>query len=95
MNKYGEIAQTHFQKHLPSRYAQITDPETHFAVLGEEVAQRVDELTTDLAGGDPPGEGFMEKLGRLNMAKLTAEGQALRELVLEDPEDEPESSPAA
>lgn len=92
MNRYGEIAWMHFQKHLPSRFAAIADPKTHFAALGEEVQQRVDELKTALAGDDPAGEDFMEKLGRLNMAQLTAESQALRELVLEEEPTEAEAS---
>lgn len=86
MNAYGTMAQKHWRTWLPKRYSQIPDPETFFADLGEEIQARVEDLTTALAGKDEPGETYMEKLGRLNMAKFNAEGQALRELALLEPE---------
>jgi hypothetical protein len=54
--------------------------------LGEEVATRIAELTDELAGDDPPGETFLEKAGRLNMARLRAEEMVLPEMVLLPPE---------
>jgi hypothetical protein len=88
VNKYGQQAKEHWQKWRPRQYEQIPDPQAFFAALGEEVQQRVRDLELDLAGSDTPGEGFMEKVGRLNMARFMAEGQALRELALPEPEDE-------
>ena len=32
-----------------------------------------------LAGDDPAGEGYLEKVGRLRMARLQAEEQVIRE----------------
>ena len=86
MNAYGARAQDHWRRWLPTRYSQIQEPETFFADLGDEIQTRVEELTRGLAGEDRPGESYLEKLGRLNMAKLAAEEQALRELALLDPE---------
>lgn len=90
MNPYGARARNHWQKWLPQRFGQIRDPETFFTMLGEEAEARVEELSQDLAGSDPPGESFEEKLGRLNMAHLNAESEVLKEMVLLEPEPEAE-----
>jgi hypothetical protein len=88
MNQYGWRAQKHWQQWLPSRFQALPDPATFFDQLGEEIATRVDELSQALQGQDPPGEQYLQKLGRLNMARLTAEAQAMQELALFDPETE-------
>jgi len=81
MNQYGAQARRYWQEHLPGRYAQIEDPEAFFADLGEEMAEQVVELTHSIAGPDRPGEGFLGKVGRLNMARLSAEEQVMREML--------------
>jgi hypothetical protein len=86
MNQYGTMARDHWARWLPGRYAHITDPDTFFANLGEEVAQQIGDLMMDLAGDDPPGEGYLAKVGRLNMARLQAEELVLAERVLLEPE---------
>src|SRR5262249_40581804 len=48
--------------------------------------EQIEELATALAGDDPGGEDYLEKLGRLRMARFTAESQVLREMVLLPPE---------
>ena len=40
MNRYGVIAQRHWARWLPRQYAAISDPESFFTTLGEEVARR-------------------------------------------------------
>ena len=86
MNHYGVTAQRHWERWLPARYAAIQDPDSFFSTLGEEVAERIADLTLDLAGDDPPGEDYLVKVGRLNMARLQAEEIVLREQVLLSPE---------
>lgn len=86
MDTYGAAAQKHWKRWLPQRYSQIDHPETFFSELGEEIAERVDELSDAMAGEDPPGEDYLQKVGRLNMARLNAEAQALQELALLEPE---------
>ena len=86
MIHYGTMAQRHWQQWLPERYAAIQDPDSFFSTLGEEVAQQIGDLSLDLAGDDLPGEGYLEKLGRLNMARLQAEEIVLKERVLLEPE---------
>ncbi len=75
----------------------MDDPSSFFSNLGEEVAARIEDLMADLAGDDPPGEAFMEKVGRLNMAGLRAEEIVLPETVLLPPEpgvEDGDSQPA-
>jgi hypothetical protein len=86
VNRYGRLAQQHWAKWRPTELSQIPDPEAFFSRLGLEVETQVEQVATDLAGDDPAGEGYLEKLGRLRMARFTAESQVLRELVLLPPE---------
>lgn len=103
---YGEMARKHWAKWRPNELSQIPDPETFFFSLGQEVESQIEVLAAALAGDDPGGEDYLEKVGRLRMARFTAEGQILREMVLlaaepghpqYDPQDEDDRSimPAA
>ncbi|MDG4784935.1 hypothetical protein O7626_03135 [Micromonospora sp. WMMD1102] len=85
MNQYAAQAQTHWKKYLPNRYQQIGNPDEFFTALGEQIAQQIEDLSRTLAGPDPEQETYLDKLGRLNNARLRAEGQVLREM-LPDPE---------
>jgi len=96
MNEYGQMALDHWQRWLPERYSQIEDPNSFFSTLGDQVATRIADLTLELAGEDPPGETFMNKLGRLNNAAQRAREMVLPEMVLLDPEtdeDDPQPQP--
>ena len=64
------------------RYATIADPQTFFQELGEQAETQIQELAARLAGPDQPGEEYLQKVGRLNMARLQAEEAILTELVL-------------
>ncbi len=94
MNRYGLMAQRHWARWLPARYASIGDPETFFTRLGKDVAQRIDVLALRLAGDDQPGEGYLVKAGRLGAARSQAEEIVLADLVLLDPEPEAEDQEA-
>ncbi|WP_238323877.1 hypothetical protein [Salinispora pacifica] len=84
MNQYAAQAMSHWRSHLPNRYRQIEDPDEFFTELGEQIAQQIEELSRTLAGPDPEQETYLSKVGRLNNARLSAEGQVLREM-LPDP----------
>ncbi|MDO5368159.1 TnpV protein [Kocuria sp.] len=73
MNTYGKFAQEAWRTTAPAEYALIPDPDQWFEALGEEAAQRVGELMMELAGPDPVGETYLEKVGRLNASKMQAE----------------------
>jgi len=89
MNKYAKLAMSHWKRTDPDRYATIADPQTFFRDLGEQAETQIQELAERLAGPDQPGEEYLQKVGRLNMARLQAEEAILTELVLiSGPEDE-------
>jgi hypothetical protein len=84
MNKYAHMAISHWQKTDPDRYQQIPDSEREqfFSELGERAETEIQQLQSALAGPDPVGESYLEKLGRLNMARLQAEERVLADLIL-------------
>jgi hypothetical protein len=86
MNRYGLMAQKHWARWLPARYALIEDPDSFFSDLGRLTAERIDSLALDLAGDDRPGEGYLGKAGRLGQARHQAEEIVLAELILLEPE---------
>lgn len=92
MNTYGKFAQEAWRTTAPAEYALIPDPEAWFEALGEEAAQRVGELMMELAGPDPVGETYLEKVGRLNASKMQAEEIVRAEMLTPDPsvQEEPE-----
>ena len=88
MNSYGRRAMEHWRRWLPARYSSIQDPEAFFSMLGQQAESQILDLAEQLEGPDLPGEGYLEKVGRLNMAKKQAEEWVLREVILLDPEPE-------
>jgi hypothetical protein len=101
MNRYGEMARSHWATWLPQAYAAIQEPDSFFSAIGEEAARQVDELASQLAGDGRPGEGYLERAGRLTAARSQAEEIILPQRVLpqpETPDDEDQNgrpSPAA
>ncbi len=88
MNRYGAQAMSHWQQTNPQRYATIANPETFFAQLGAEAEAEIHQRATAIAGTDPAGENYLQKVGRLNMARFTAESEVMSEtLLIPDPED--------
>jgi hypothetical protein len=86
MNQYGQMAQEHWARWLPARYAAMEDPGSFFSGLGTRAEQRISRLAAELAGDDQPGEGYLEKAGRLGEARHRAEQIVLAEDVLPEPE---------
>jgi hypothetical protein len=84
MNKYGRMAMRHWEKTDPDRVQQIPtgEREAFFAELGERAELEIQQLQDQLAGPDPARESYLEKVGRLNMARLQAEEKVLPELIL-------------
>jgi hypothetical protein len=93
MNRYGVMAQKHWMRWLPSRYAQIEDPDSFFSDLGIQTAERIDSLSMELAGDDQPGEGYLGKAGRLGQARHQAEEIVLADLILLEPEPGADEDP--
>jgi hypothetical protein len=89
LNYYGELARRQWEGCLPEICQQIRDPGAFFAVLGEVIARRIDELADYLAGDDQPGEGYLAKVARLTAARDHAQEQVLGEYLLLPPADRP------
>lgn len=87
MNKYGRLAMEHWQQAAPLRVAELESPEAFFTAIGEQVMDQVVDLLPQIQGQDKPGEEYLAKIGRLNMARKQAEEIALNELVwIKEPE---------
>lgn len=87
MNKYGKFAQDTWKTLAPTQYALIPNPEEWFTKLGEEAGNSVEELTVQIAGPDPAGETYLEKVGRLNAAQMHAEEIVRAEMLTPQSED--------
>jgi hypothetical protein len=81
MNRYGATARKHWTQHRPQDLSRLNDPTGYFTTLGEEIEQQVLTLSSQLAGPDPAGEGYLEKVARLNAATSRAEESVLTEMV--------------
>jgi hypothetical protein len=86
MNHYGYLAQRHWVRWLPHQYAAVEDPDSFFWDLGNRAEARIDELADQFAGDPPPGEGYLERVGRLGQARRQAEEIVLHEMILLEPE---------
>ena len=82
LNYYGELTRRQWEGCLPEIYQQIRDPGAFFAVLGEVIAHRIDELADHLAGDDQHGEGYLAKVARLTAAREHAQERVLGEYLL-------------
>lgn len=91
---YAVLAHDHWSRWRPQELAQLADPAAFFEDLSAQAAQQIDQLTTDLAGEDLPGESYLNKLGRLRMARFSAQAQVLREQLLLPPEPAQPTPPA-
>jgi hypothetical protein len=87
LSYYGELTRRQWEGCLPEIYQQIRDPGEFFAVLGEVIAQRIDEHADYLAGDDPPGEGYLAKVARLTAAREYAKERVLSEYLLLPPDE--------
>ena len=85
---YGELVRRQWEGCLPEIYQQIRDPGAFFAVLGQVIAQRIDELTDHLAGDDQHEEGYLTKVARLTAAREHAQERVLGEYLLLSPDED-------
>lgn len=86
MTNYSQQAINTWKNLAPTAYEQIEDKEAFFNNLGELAADRVDQLSRQIAGDDPEDETYFQKVGRLNMAKLQAEEIVRHEILTPTPE---------
>ena len=86
LNYCGELTRRQWEGCLPEIYQQVRDPGALFAVLGEVIAHRIDELADYLAGDDQNGEGYLAKVARLTAARERAQERVLGEYLLLPPD---------
>lgn len=79
MNKYAAMLRQQWEIADPSYVQSLEDPTEHFAQMGEQVQNEILELLPTLEGTDPAGETYLQKVGRLNAARLQAEEVVLTE----------------
>lgn len=73
MNLYAHQLREYWLSYAPTRFAQLESPDDYFEQLGELLAAQIVTLSDQLAGADPVGEGYVEKVARLNAARRQAE----------------------
>lgn len=88
MNRYGQILHRQWQIADPQMVASLNDPTEHFSQMGEQVEAEVQAMLPTLEGTDPAGETYLQKVGRLQAARATAEETVLAEF--QPPSDSPE-----
>lgn len=81
MNKYALIAQEHWQKHAPTRYAALENPEEFFEELGESAAVQIDQVASSLERQLPQDLPYLERVGQMQAIRLQAEETVLTDLV--------------
>lgn len=100
MNSFGQQVQQHWKTWLPTRYAQIENPQVFFAQAGEQIVEQILELSGSMEAEQREvlaAMPYMERVGRLNAIEHSAREIALAEWLLEpesSPEDEPEVVPS-
>jgi hypothetical protein len=86
VNRYGVIAQRHWAQWLPRQYDTISNPDSFFTTLGEEVARQIDDLTDELVSEIRQGDSYLAHVGRLFAARAIAEELILPQRVLPEAE---------
>jgi hypothetical protein len=94
MGRMAYLSERHWRQHLPTAYATISDTAAFFQELEDEAAHQVDDLMESLAGPEPAGETYIEKVGRYRMARLQAEEIVFPEVLMPTPEEAPEDRAA-
>lgn len=92
MNQYGQMAMEHWRKHRPAEFAGMTDPQTFFQELGEQIETRILDRAEELEDGIPAGLPYQERLNRMTAARSEAQSLVLEEMLprAEDDEEPPE-----
>lgn len=81
MNKYARIAQEHWQRHAPSRYAALEDPESYFQDLGETALTQIAQMEAYLERQLPTDLPYLDRVRHLQSIRLRAEETVLTDLV--------------
>ncbi len=85
---YAETAQRYWETYLPSRHAQLEDPETFYRELASQVRAEIAAAmaSTRPEAGLPENPTYLQIRAAHEGARKAAEEQALTELVFLTPE---------
>lgn len=89
MNKYGLIAQEHWKKFAPTRYATLMKPDEYFQSVGESAASQIDQIASSLERQLDPNLPYLERVGQMNSIRLQAEEAVLNDLVYSIESEQP------
>lgn len=85
MNRYGELAMSHWRRWRPQAFNALPNPDQFFTHLGEEVEQAIQE--TELPTYPQTGD-YLRSVGQIHAARKSAEETVLADLVFLPPEPE-------
>jgi hypothetical protein len=95
---YTEMVRRYYTEHRPRAAEALGSPqemEDYFRSLGAQIEEQVQQDEDKIAGADPVGETYLQKVGRLRMARAQAAEIALADLLYSTPpenDDEEEVS---
>jgi hypothetical protein len=88
VNQYGQVAQAHWKRYRPAEYARISDRETFFRDLGNQIEQRILDRADALEQAVPAGQPFQARWEQMMAARPTAEREVLAEMLPAAEDDE-------
>lgn len=81
MNQYGRMAMAHWQRYQPSEYAKMSDRETFFRDLGDQIERRILDRAEALEEAIPANQPFQDRWNQMMAARPTAEREVLAEML--------------
>ncbi|MDO5633438.1 MAG: hypothetical protein Q4G34_01000 [Micrococcus sp.] len=93
MNRYGQMAMTHWQTWLPTRHSELSDPMTFYADLGEQVAAMIAEETSQATSRLTPNPDYLRAVGQWNAVRQGIEERIVSEMILLEPEPQTQDLP--
>lgn len=81
MNKYGLRAQRYYSRWAPLALAEISDPETFFTELGEQIESEVLLISQEMESPLDPTVPYLERVAQLRAVQRDAEEVAMTDLV--------------
>jgi hypothetical protein len=94
MSGYEAMLREHWALHRSGELAGMADPDSFFSDMSSQIQDQVEELAEQIAGPSRPGEDYLDRLGRLREARISAESDVLRQVMATE-EDRPAPWPGS
>lgn len=88
MNQYGRMAMAHWSRHRPAEYAQMSDRQSFFESLGNQIEHRIQERAEALEQAVPANLPFQDRWARMMAARPDAQREVLAEMLPRAEDDE-------